>query len=733
MRCVGRAAVTRNAVRMAVAVVALLCGGVLSGPAAAAPTITEYAAGNASYGDPLSIVSAPDGKLWFSANEAPAGFGVVSTSGSIAKIGDSERPRDLAIGPEGDLWSTDTGGLFLLEPPEIEWGSTTSEPYAAAGTIALPLGSDPVGIAPGPNGDMWFTEGGGTGSVVEVDPQTEATHEFSKGLASGGEPAEIVEGADGAMWFTENGSGEIGRITTGGAITRYKTASGSSAPWGIARGPDGDVWFTEMSKDKVGRITPSGEIAEYGEGLTQSEPGEIVAADDGDLYFSERGGEGAIGQITPSGQITEYKTGLTVKNEPWGITTGPDGNVWFTELRESKIGRLTIAPGIVSSSAGEASEDGVELEASVLANSQASTLAFEYGPAESYGSTSAAVAVGSGSTAASGSVPLEGLAPSTTYHYRALATNASGTTYGPDGTFTTAAASPTEEPPAEEPPAEEPPAEEPASEEPPPSEEPAHGEEPPPGEAPSPGEEPPRKETPTGPSPGEEPPAKAPEETKPPAGTGPTSTARVAAPTPLSTDLPVEPLTPADPATMPPVLGRSGAVSVSSGIVLVRDPQTGRFVPVSGLQDVPVGATLDTTNGVLSLTTALPDGREQSATIWGGRFRFRQSRYGRIQLYLRGAIGPCRVRGHGGAGLGAPLASAAKHDAKRELWSKDSHGRYTTHGANSAATVLGTEWLTVDSCSGTLTRVRRGHVKVRDLREHRNVVLGPGQSYLARG
>jgi streptogramin lyase len=734
MRCVGRAAVTRNAVGMAIAVVVLLCGGAVPGAAMAAPTITEYTAGNPLYAQPLGILDAPTeakpgGALWFTVNESLSpGFGIMSTSGQFEKFDEEEplllgstNPRELALGPGGDLWVTEDG-----TDPVIRWGDPSKSPYSLPNKLALPTGSDPIGVAKGPGGEMWFTEGDGTGKIVKVNPTTgKITGEYSAGLLSGGEPAQIVAGSDGNMWFAERGgAGAIGRITPAGEITLFqKSLTADSAPWGVALGAEGDIWFTELSLNgKIGRVTPSGEITEY-EGSDKGEPGEIVAADNGDLYFSERGGEkkagheGALAQITPAGVITQFTAGLTEANTPWAIAVGPDGDIWFTELGEAKIGRLTIPPGIAVTSAGTPGETEATLEADVLPNAQSSTLAFEYGPTGIYGATSSPVGVGAGTTASAGSAQLSGLEPGTTYHYRALATNASGTTYGPDTTFTTAAA-----PPAE-----------PPSEEAPPSEEPSHGEEPPPGEAPPPGEEAPSKETPAGPSPSEDPPGKTPEETKPPTEAGSTSTAPVAAPTPLSTDLSIEPLTPVDPATTPPVLGRSGAVSVSSGIVLVRDPRTGRFVPVSGVQDVPVGATLDTTNGVLSLTTALPGDREQTATIWGGRFEFRQSRYGRIQLYLRGEIGPCRVRGHAAVGLGAPLASAAKHDAKRELWSKDSHGRYTTHGANSAATVLGTEWLTVDSCSGTLTRVRRGHVKVSDLREHRNVVLGPGQSYLARG
>jgi hypothetical protein len=46
--------------------------------------------------------------------------------------------------------------------------------------------------------------------------------------------------------------------------------------------------------------------------------------------------------------------------------------------------------------------------------------------------------------------------------------------------------------------------------------------------------------------------------------------------------------------------------------------------------------------------------------------------------------------------------------------------------------VRGTIWLTEDRCDGTLTRVRRGRVVVRDFELGRKVVLTRGESYLAR-
>ena len=48
------------------------------------------------------------------------------------------------------------------------------------------------------------------------------------------------------------------------------------------------------------------------------------------------------------------------------------------------------------------------------------------------------------------------------------------------------------------------------------------------------------------------------------------------------------------------------------------------------------------------------------------------------------------------------------------------------------ATVRGTKWLVQDSCAGTLTRVTKGAVTVRDNVKHTTVVVRAGKRYLAR-
>ena len=66
-------------------------------------------------------------------------------------------------------------------------------------------------------------------------------------------------------------------------------------------------------------------------------------------------------------------------------------------------------------------------------NSSATSFHFEYGPTDGYGSSTPEIAAGSGSKAAIVEEQIAGLQPDSTYHYRIVATNATGTTEGPDG------------------------------------------------------------------------------------------------------------------------------------------------------------------------------------------------------------------------------------------------------------------------------------------------------------
>ena len=203
------------------------------------------------------------------------------------------------------------------------------------------------------------------------------------------------------------------------------------------------------------------------------------------------------------------------------------------------------------------------------------------------------------------------------------------------------------------------------------------------------------------------------------------------------------------PLPPPPVLGQSVNIHPLSGEIFVRLPrgastararsaQKGQgFIPLKRTRQVPVGSLFDARRGKLRIVSATSStGRKyQSGEFFAGLFQVLQSRSSRArgmtEVRSKGAsFRSCRSRGRGSAN-----AAARRRLSRRtinRLRGSVRRGRFRTRGRYSAATVRGTKWVTADRCDGTLTKVTRGKVAVRDFRRRRSVLLRAGKSYLAR-
>ncbi|MCX4781086.1 hypothetical protein OG435_30675 [Streptomyces sp. NBC_01264] len=61
------------------------------------------------------------------------------------------------------------------------------------------------------------------------------------------------------------------------------------------------------------------------------------------MWYSDQ--LGVIGRITPKGEVAEFPVPDGAEKVPFNIATGPDRNVWFTELFGNAIGRVDALPG----------------------------------------------------------------------------------------------------------------------------------------------------------------------------------------------------------------------------------------------------------------------------------------------------------------------------------------------------------------------------------------------------
>ncbi len=229
------------------------------------------------------------------------------------------------------------GGLLAASASALTSTGTITE-----FTIPTPL-SYPLGIAAGPDGNLWFTE---TQKIGRITPAGVITEFPLPVLWLGSGPNKITAGPDGNLWFTETAGSGIGKITTSGVISEYGLPDGSANPTGITIGPDGYIWFAEspcpggcnatfgsLTGEAIGRITLSGAVSEF---TTTPDPSifnsyvlGITSGADGNLWFTE-GGNSAIGRITPAGVVTDFPVpDQGNQGHVVGVTQGPDGNVWF--------------------------------------------------------------------------------------------------------------------------------------------------------------------------------------------------------------------------------------------------------------------------------------------------------------------------------------------------------------------------------------------------------------------
>ena len=174
------------------------------------------------------------------------------------------------------------------------------------------------------------------------------------------------------------------------------------------------------------------------------------------------------------------------------------------------------------------------------------------------------------------------------------------------------------------------------------------------------------------------------------------------------------------PQLPPPEAGKTVNAFTVRGRVRIRRPGSNRFVELGPGEQIPVGTTVDTLKGRITIVAA----GDQTADFYDGVFRIGQTSAATPLTTLR-LVERLRCPRAGRASL------AAKGKKKRKLWG-DGDGKFKTQGKHSAATVVGTRWLVEDRCASTLTRVAAGVVSVRDFGKRKTVRVRAGKKYVAR-
>ncbi len=121
----------------------------------------------------------------------------------------------------------------------------------------------------------------------------------------------------------------------------YIQESGNDAPFLYALNRQNGHTIWQIKTDALNTDPHLHPMLEYPTPTDNSYPEGITSGPDGNLWFTELGNPGEIGRRNLDGSITEFPLPPSGSN-PNDITAGPDGNLWFIEANYTKTDNMIV-------------------------------------------------------------------------------------------------------------------------------------------------------------------------------------------------------------------------------------------------------------------------------------------------------------------------------------------------------------------------------------------------------
>src|SRR3954454_1337583 len=156
---------------------------------------------------------------------------------------------------------------------------------------------------------------------------------------------DVYPAPDGAAWFTAQSAGKLGRLDPRTGKSDLIGLGPGAAPHGVIVGPDGAAWVTEGGQNAIARVDPATRAVKL-----FPLPKERRAANLNTATFDHQGGLWFTGQNGVYGRLDPKSGTMAVFDAPrgsgpYGITTTPEGRVFFASLAGNYLGWIDVESG----------------------------------------------------------------------------------------------------------------------------------------------------------------------------------------------------------------------------------------------------------------------------------------------------------------------------------------------------------------------------------------------------
>ena len=391
---------------------------------------------------------------------APSSAAAIVGYVHVATLGSGvlpEEPRGLAVDQaNGDVFVTDHGSVKSFAPvnrtsPSAGYlqQSLLSESFQSAFDVGINNTGGPS------QGEVYVTDAAagvldkfiGTGKPHEGEPGEPP----QVGLGVLSAPTGVaVDPANGELYVSDFSNSVVDVFTPTGEFV-----SASQFMVSVGSGPEG-LAFNSTGSDLYVVLDQLGIVEEFN---ASGEPVDQTAGPNaGTNIVDDSGQANAVAVDTTTNQVYVTDTERVTVYASSGAPVGPEfptgipfsqgiavdnatGAVYVSDYtnRLVDVFQLLNVPSLTTGPSSHVTEEEATLEGAVNPEGLAVTgCQFEYGTSTEYGqSIPCASLPGSGTQPVAVRATLDHLQPETTYHYRLSATNAEGTNYGRDATFTT--------------------------------------------------------------------------------------------------------------------------------------------------------------------------------------------------------------------------------------------------------------------------------------------------------